>query len=146
MEYRLLSLGADHDIALLEPAQPVGQAFRYLEIGDQYDLGAQVKAVGFPLAGTIAASLGTSATDIFMSRGTLCSIRRQGGTPRWLQIDCDVAGGASGGPVIDMRSGKVVGIVTMAIDLDAFNTAGATQSFAIPAGFATRRFGALLSR
>jgi S1-C subfamily serine protease len=131
------------DLALLRAD---GGGFQALELREQYDLARPLLAVGFPLAGSFAATLQTSPTDIVISRGALSSVRHKGEVAEWLQHDCKIASGNSGGPLIDQESGAVIGINTMVISPEAAGGHGDSMSLAIPVRKVKERFAALLGR
>jgi S1-C subfamily serine protease len=140
---RLVQLAAEADLALLR-AEAGDAAFQALELRELYGLATPVLAAGFPLAGGISQALGTSPSDIVLSRGALTAIRHQGETVEWLQHDCRIASGSSGGPLIDQESGAVVGINTMVLAPDAHGGAGDGMNLAIPIRKVRERFGALI--
>jgi S1-C subfamily serine protease len=118
------------DLALLR-AEGSGP-FQALPLHEQYALARPLIAVGFPLATAVARSLQTSATDIVMTRGTLSAVRHQGDVVAWLQHDCRLASGNSGGPLIDLESGAVIGVNAAVISSEAAGGHGDGMSLAIP--------------
>jgi S1-C subfamily serine protease len=132
----------EHDLALLRAES--GAEFQTLEMVEVYDLSHPILAVGFPLAGQMADSLGTSPSDIVVSRGILGSVRRKDGQPEWLQHDCKIASGSSGGPIVDQESGAVIGINTMVMSPSSNGAAGDSMSLAIPIKKVRDCFGALI--
>ena len=118
------------DLALLQAVE--GGPFEPLPMSEVYDLQRPLLSAGFPLAGSIVASLQTSPSDIVLSRGILGSVRRAAGRVEWLQHDCRVASGNSGGPVIDQQSGAVIGVTTKVLQTDGVNSHGDGINLAIP--------------
>jgi S1-C subfamily serine protease len=140
---RLIKKDSAHDLALLR-AESGAANFSPLALREVYDLSHPVMAVGFPLASMIAVELGTSPTDIVVSRGIIGAVRRQGEQAVWLQHDCKIASGNSGGPLVDQSTGDVVGVNTMVLSPDSAGAAGDSMSFAIPVAKIRETFGSLL--
>ena len=134
----------EDDLALLRAEGAAG--ISGLELTEIYELSRPLLAVGFPLAGNISRSLGTSPTDIVVSKGTLSATRRQGERVEWLQHDCRIASGNSGGPLIDQSTGAVVGVNTMILVPGQAGGSGDGMNFAIPAWKVRARFGSLLTQ
>jgi S1-C subfamily serine protease len=139
---QMVKILPEHDLALLRAES--GQNFQALEMLEVYDLSHPILAVGFPMAGQMANSLGTSPSDIVVSRGILGSVRRKDGSPQWLQHDCKIASGSSGGPIVDQNSGAVIGINTMVMNPNDSGAAGDSMSLAIPVKKVRDLFGALI--
>jgi S1-C subfamily serine protease len=118
------------DLALLKAVD--GAPFEPLPMNEVYELQRPLIAAGFPLAGSVAESLQTSPSDIVVSRGILGSVRRGNGRVEWLQHDCRVASGNSGGPVIDQTTGAVIGVTTKVLATDGINSHGDGINLAIP--------------
>ncbi len=139
-EFKVTRIAEKFDLALLEPVTK-GNSYAYLELFENYDLGRNVAAAGFPLAGNIANTLGTSPSDLTLSRGTLSSIKRLANVPVWLQTDCRIASGSSGGPLIDLKSMGVIGVTTMVMTAQSGGGAGDGVNLAIPAADVKKTFG-----
>jgi S1-C subfamily serine protease len=110
-----------------------------------YDLQRPLIAVGFPLAGSVAETLQTSPSDIVVSRGILGAVRRSGNRVEWLQHDCRVASGNSGGPLIDQQTGAVIGVNTMVLSTDGVKSHGDGINLAVPIRKVMDRFAAHLN-
>lgn len=133
------------DLALLKAVD--GGPFEPLPMAEVYELQRPVLSAGFPLAGSVAETLQTSPSDIVLSRGILGSVRRaNGGSGRieWLQHDCRVASGNSGGPILDQQSGAVIGVTTKVLVTDGVNSHGDGINLAIPIRKVMDRFAAHL--
>lgn len=130
------------DLALLKATE--GAPYEPLPLSEVYELQRPLLSAGFPLAGAIAGSLQTSPSDIVLSRGILGSVRRGNGRVEWLQHDCRVASGNSGGPVIDQQSGAVIGVTTKVLSADGVNSHGDGINLAIPIRKVMDRFSAYL--
>jgi S1-C subfamily serine protease len=139
-EFKVTRIAEKLDLALLEPAQK-GGSYTYLDLLENYDLGRNVAAAGFPLAGNIANTLGTSPSDLTLSRGTLSSVKRVQNVPVWLQTDCRIASGSSGGPLIDLKSMGVIGVTTLVMSAQTGGGAGDGVNLAIPAADVKKTFG-----
>jgi S1-C subfamily serine protease len=126
----VIELAEADDLALLRAAD--GAPFEPLPMSEVYELQRPLLAAGFPLAGSVAETLQTSPSDIVLSRGILGSVRRAGGRVEWLQHDCRVASGNSGGPVIDQGSGAVIGVTTKVLSTDGVHSHGDGINLAIP--------------
>ncbi|NOT34424.1 MAG: trypsin-like serine protease [Candidatus Eisenbacteria bacterium] len=95
------------DVAVLQVEHiPTGRRPAILETRDEVAVGETVGAFGHPL--------GMHFTG---TRGIVSNVTDQAG-PDLLQIDATVDHGNSGGPVISLRSGRVIGIATAGFDTD----------------------------
>lgn len=130
------------DLALLRATE--GAPYEPLPMSEVYELQRPLLSAGFPLAGAIADSLQTSPSDIVLSRGILGSVRRGNGRVEWLQHDCRVASGNSGGPVIDQQTSMVIGVTTKVLTTDGVNSHGDGINLAIPIRKVMDRFAAQL--
>lgn len=138
---RVVQIDERADLCLLRAE---GGPFNVLEMAEVYELSKPMMSVGFPLAGQMAANLGTSASDIVVSRGSITSLRRRGDQVEWIQHDCGIASGSSGGPLVDPDSGAVIGVNAMVMDPSANGGHGASMSLAIPVRKAKELFAAHL--
>lgn len=96
----------DRDYALLDFSEPEIENRHCFEFGNLSDvsIGEQVLFLGFPFG----------MPQLTAHMGHISSIHeRQSRTI--IQIDGSVNGGNSGGPLVDLKSGNVVGIVTRAV-------------------------------
>jgi S1-C subfamily serine protease len=59
-------------------------------------------------------------------------VRKSDNRVEWLQHDCRVASGNSGGPVIDQQTGAVIGITTKVITAGSVRSHGDGINLAIP--------------
>ena len=139
---RVVQISEADDLALLKAES--GAPFQTLEMAEVYELSRPLIAAGFPLAGGVAQALQTSPSDIVMSRGALSSLRRQGQRVEWIQHDCKVASGNSGGPLIDQATGAVIGINTLVFSAEANGGHGDSMSMSIPIRKVRERFAALI--
>lgn len=141
---RVIQILKADDLALLRAEDP--GVYATLATKEVYDLSVPVMAAGFPLAGAIADALHTSPSDISVSKGILSAVRRNGDQVEWLQHDCKIASGNSGGPLIDLASGAVIGINTMVMNAGKAGGAGDSLPFAIPIRKALDRFAGFLKK
>lgn len=141
---RLIQVLPADDLALLRVEE--AGVFAALSTKEVYDLSVPVMAAGFPLAGAVADALKTSPSDISVSKGILSAVRRNGEHVEWIQHDCKIASGNSGGPLIDVASGAVIGINTMVLTAKKGGGAGDSLSFAIPIRKALDRFAGFLKK
>jgi S1-C subfamily serine protease len=118
------------DLALLRATDT--SSYLSLEMKEHYELARPLLAAGFPLAGAFARSLRTSPSDIVITRGALSAVRHQGSSVEWLQHDCKIASGNSGGPLIDQEEGSVIGINSRVIEPASVGAHGDAMSLAIP--------------
>jgi serine protease Do len=136
---RVVEFSEGDDLALLKPEQ--GGTFQPLVLAEVYELSRPLRAIGFPLAGAIASTLHTSPSDIVVTSGTLSSARKnEAGRVEWLQHDCNIASGNSGGPLIDAATGAVIGVNTRVMAPDGRNSHGSAMSLAIPVRKVMDRF------
>jgi S1-C subfamily serine protease len=126
----LVKLDADADLALLRATD--GRSYLTLEMREHYELARPLLAAGFPLAGAFARSLATSPSDIVVSRGALSAVRKRGQEAEWLQHDCKIASGNSGGPLIDQEDGSVIGVNSRVINPESVGAHGDAMALAIP--------------
>ena len=127
---RVVEYAEADDLALLKAE--TGSPFQPLVMNEVYELSRPLLAAGFPLAGSVAEALQTSPSDIVLSRGILGSVRRNNNRVEWLQHDCRIASGNSGGPIIDQQSGAVIGVNTMVLTSKDLNAHGDGINLAIP--------------
>ena len=127
---RVIDYAEADDLALLKAES--GAPFEPLPMSEVYELQRPLLSVGFPLAGSVADALQTSPSDIVLSRGILGSVRKSENRVEWLQHDCRVASGNSGGPVIDQQTGAVIGVTTKVLTTDGVHSHGDGINLAIP--------------
>ncbi|MBA3709945.1 MAG: trypsin-like peptidase domain-containing protein [Planctomycetes bacterium] len=139
-QFKVTRVAEKLDLAMLEPVQK-GNAYTFLELIENYDLGRSVAAAGFPMAGSISKELGTSPSDLTLSRGTISSVKRQQNVPVWLQTDCRISSGSSGGPLIDLKTLGVIGVTTLVMTPQGDGSAGDGINLAIPAADVKKSFG-----
>jgi serine protease Do len=130
------------DLSLLQAVD--GGPFEPLAMNEVYELQRPLLSAGFPMASSIAEALQTSPSDIVLSRGILGSVRRTEGRVEWLQHDCRVASGNSGGPIIDQQSGAVIGVTTKVLMPKDQQAHGDGINLAIPIRKVKDRFSAYL--
>jgi hypothetical protein len=113
------------------PPKPIDPFARFEPIEGMSYLGA-----GFPLAGVIKVSENEGKPSVVVTGGRVSSFKRdQYGQLLVLQVDGSVQPGNSGGPIIDERSGKLLGVaVAKASTVD-------TIGFIVPAEQVRRAFG-----
>lgn len=106
---QVLGRGILADLAVIR--LPVGRTYSTLPLGnsDAVAQGDEITAWGYPSASFLG-------DDPTLTRGIISSTNRIFDDTKYLQTDATVAGGSSGGPVVD-RFGRVVGV----------NTAGLVQ-------------------
>jgi len=126
---RVVQIDDKADLCLLRAE---GGPFNVLPMTEVYELSKAMVSAGFPLAGQMATNLGTSPSDIVVSRGSITSLRRRDDQVEWIQHDCGIASGSSGGPLVDPASGAVAGVNCMVMEPSASGGAGASMSLAIP--------------
>ncbi|MGE5148259.1 MAG: S1C family serine protease [Candidatus Eiseniibacteriota bacterium] len=93
------------DLALLKIS---GDGFRWLELstGAEAGVGRDVLAIGTP-----------RGLSWSVSKGIVSAVRDQRGV-RFIQTDAAINSGNSGGPLIDLASGKVIGVNTLGVRKD----------------------------
>ncbi len=139
---RVVDYAEADDLALLKADS--GSPFDPLPMTEVYELQRPLLSAGFPLAGSVAEALQTSPSDIVLSRGILGSVRKNENRVEWLQHDCRVASGNSGGPVIDQQTGAVIGVTTKVLSTDGVHSHGDGINLAIPIRKVMDRFAAQL--
>lgn len=100
------SVTADKDYALLRLNEPEFAGRHVFEFGDSssVEVGEQVAFLGFPFG----------MPQLSSHMGYVSSIHELDGV-RVLQIDGSVNGGNSGGPLLNLNDGRVVGIITRSV-------------------------------
>ncbi|MDP2809146.1 MAG: serine protease [Rhodocyclaceae bacterium] len=121
---RLLARDAEHDLALLRMDGPALPALA-LRASDTVREGQAVAFTGFPIGGALGFSpvthrgIVSSITPIALPGGNAgnlreTSIRRlRGGAFPIFQLDATAYPGNSGGPLFDVETGEVIGILNM---------------------------------
>ena len=114
-EAEVLYVDVEHDLAILGISKkhiPEKATEAKLDCSDRKLNGVEVAAFGHPEGLSYSAS-----------RGIVSQVRVYDGTD-WIQTDAAINPGNSGGPLIDLRSGLVVGINAMALkDTEGLNFA-----------------------
>lgn len=100
------SIEGDKDYALLRIEEPEFANRYTFELGSDssVEIGEQVLFLGFPFG----------MTQLTCHMGYVSSKHELDGV-RILQIDGSVNGGNSGGPLLDLKTGRVIGIITRAV-------------------------------
>jgi hypothetical protein len=118
----------DLDVAILTP-KAKREGVEYLMLASEAPgIGTQINVVGYPMANDAAAATKTTPNQVSVTNGRISSLRRTGSTIAFLGLDAKANHGNSGGPVVDVQRGTVVGILTLGIG----GTEGDANVFAIP--------------
>jgi S1-C subfamily serine protease len=104
----ILASDPDHDLALLKPGEPISGKPLTIADNDDIKVGTQVSTWGFPA--------GYNGLSPILSVGYLSGIdavRMNSGTivKQWV-VNAAFNGGNSGGPVIHIETGSVIGVVS----------------------------------
>jgi len=91
-------------LKMSEPEFNGRHVFQFLESNDSIMVGESSVFLGFPFG----------MTQLTSHMGFISSIHNRNGI-KVLQIDGSVNGGNSGGPLVDIKTGKVAGIITRAV-------------------------------
>ena len=112
---RIVAIGHDCDLALVEPVEPgLLNGLKPLILGEQPAIGDEVKTFGYPVGGRWL-----SSTRGVVSRiDVISSVHSPGSDHLAIQTDAAINPGNSGGPVL--HDGRVVGV--------AFQGAGALEN------------------
>jgi S1-C subfamily serine protease len=102
---RIVAEHRDKDLALLRVAE-TGQPWLKLSRGKELKLGGEVIAIGTP-----------QGLSWSISRGIVSAVRDRS-SARLIQTDAAINAGNSGGPLIDLGSGMVIGVNTLGIRKD----------------------------
>jgi len=116
---RVLRTDSKADLALLEIACPT-DCYTVDLSADLPTVGEDVYAIGSPVSEQYSHTV---------TKGIVSGVRRKG-AERLLQTDAAVNRGNSGGPLIEARTGRVVGIVSEKLELDGIEGMG----FAVAVG------------
>jgi len=102
---RARSPDVEHDYAYIECDEPELQDRYAFDFGDSVDVAVceEVMFLGFPFGGT----------HLTTHLGHVSSIHKSG-EATVIQIDGSVNGGNSGGPLLSLKTGKVIGVVSRA--------------------------------
>lgn len=130
--FDIIAVSTQRDLALLKPKKGGGK-YSVLRISTDYSIGDDVLAAGFPLGASVGQTLGTNNFDLTISKGSINSIKKKGDKPWFLQNDCAISQGCSGGPLLSASNNRVVGITTLVIDPKKSGAVGSMMAFAIPA-------------
>jgi S1-C subfamily serine protease len=148
-EVRLLARDADHDLAILRLVGPPLPALK-LRASETVREGQSVAFTGFPIGGALGFSPVThrgvisSITPIVLPSGNAhqlndVSIRRlRNGSFTIFQLDATAYPGNSGGPLYEIESGEVIGIINMVFikeSKEAVLEKPSGISYAIPSRF-----------
>jgi S1-C subfamily serine protease len=125
-EARVIASDSTHDVALLRFAGPAAAPLTLAQ-GAPAPEGSDIALIGFPLGGALgfshvthrgtlaartAIALPAPASQALNARA-ITQLRR--GSFEVLQLDATAYPGNSGGPVFDLSSGEVVGVVSMVL-------------------------------
>ncbi len=145
----LLATDADHDLALLRISGPSLPALKIKPAADVRE-GQAVAFIGFPIGGSLGFSPVThhgiisSITPIALPAGNSAQLkekpirRLRSGAFSIYQLDATAYPGNSGGPLFDVDTGEVVGILNMVFIKGTKESAlekPSGISYAIPASF-----------
>ncbi|MBI3272961.1 MAG: trypsin-like peptidase domain-containing protein [Planctomycetes bacterium] len=117
------------DLALLQIDE--GAHFSACEVDFGPRVGDELIVLGFPLGsdGPNMSLFENPSIDLTSTRGVISAIKvAEDLTPLWIQTDARMSPGNSGGPVLDVRMGRVVGVVSCGL-----GDRGDKQNFAIHA-------------
>ncbi len=151
----VLSLDKSHDLVLLRFDGPPAPALKLAAVGSARE-GAAIALMGFPLGGALGFSTVThrgiiaAVTSIALPPPSAQALNERAirqlrdGAFNILQLDATAYPGNSGGPVFDIRSGEVVGVVNMVLIKGSKETALSQPSgitYAIPVEHVERLLG-----
>ena len=109
-EFDMIIHGVDKyfDLALLKPMKPAGTALPFIEFGNsgQIEQGDEILILGYP--NLVSDGDRTDYDRPASSDGSISLIRDAEGT---FQLDCSLNPGNSGGPLISLANGEVIGLV-----------------------------------
>lgn len=106
-----------NDIAVFQLEKTEGVSFKKIDLGnsDNIEIGQDVYFIGFPYAAQLMND-GFGVT-LVVNRGIISNIKRDGidtNHPRnWLIVDAVSNPGNSGCPLIDVKTNKVIGVMTI---------------------------------
>lgn len=155
---RLVSMDKPRDLAVLSFDAPAAPALRLSAV--EVREGAAIALIGFPIGGALGYShvthrgIVSARTAIVppaagpqgLSERAVRQLRE--GSFEVLQLDATAYPGNSGGPVLDLESGEVVGVVSMVLvkgTRESALSAPSGISYAVPARDAAALLGAALS-
>ncbi|NRA36614.1 MAG: trypsin-like peptidase domain-containing protein [Planctomycetes bacterium] len=141
--FDIIAISQKRDLALLKP-KTLGKSYPVLQISKNHEIGVAVLAAGFPLGAAVGQTLGTNNFDLTITKGSISSIKRKGEKVWFLQNDCAIGQGCSGGPLLNSNNNRVLGITTSVIDPSKTGNVGAIMAFAIPAAEIRAEFHAVL--
>ncbi|MGS0755231.1 S1C family serine protease [Roseateles sp. GG27B] len=142
----VLSLDKSHDLALLRFDGPPAPSLKLAAVGTARE-GAAIVLMGFPLGGALGFSTVThrgiiaAITSIALPPPSAQALNERAirqlrdGAFNILQLDATAYPGNSGGPVFDVASGEVVGVINMVLIKGSKETALSQPSgitYAIP--------------
>lgn len=106
-----------NDVAIFQLTDTTEMISKGLKLGDseKVEAGQEVYFIGFPYAAQLIND-GFGLT-LIINKGIISNIKRSGADPHdrnWLIIDAISNPGNSGCPLIDLETGKVIGVMTIA--------------------------------
>jgi len=122
----LIAKDDKNDIAIFQLEEYQNTLLKKIELGDseKVKIGQEVYFIGFPYAAQLI-NEGFGIT-LVVNKGIISNIKRDGIDPdhprNWLIVDAISNPGNSGCPLIDIKSNKVIGVMTI-----AFRTKSQTQ-------------------
>ena len=137
--FTIVAISKERDLALLKPMKS-GNRYAYFNVSTSYQLATDILVAGYPLGASIGQSLGTNDIDLTLTKGSISSVRKKGDQAHFLQTDASTSQGNSGGPLIDRKSYKILGIITKAIDPKDAGAHGHIMTFAIPSSEIRNQF------
>lgn len=109
-EFDMVIHGIDkyYDLALLKPVKPLGTTLPFVEFGNsgQIEQGDEILILGYPHL--VSDGNRTDYDRPASADGSISLIRDAEGT---FQLDCSLNPGNSGGPLISLANGEIVGMV-----------------------------------
>ena len=132
LPYRVKKIWEHHDLALLEPTAE-SPNMPFLRLQENPQVTNEVVALGFPLGTHLGSTLGSNAVEITSSVGHITALRHRNESLYWIQTDCKLSPGNSGGPLIDRATGRVVGVMTAGVRSEEATIVGNVITVAVPA-------------
>src|SRR5262249_54569136 len=121
LQVEMVAAKTDFDLAMIRPHPHnfFKDGFPYLEVEDYSEIheGLDAAICGFPLGNFLADQVGTITSSF--TKGIVSSILPSPGTTKeylkGFQLNIAATNGNSGGPVFSMKSGKVFGVLSEAV-------------------------------